>query len=344
MFPVFTNLTNQFSVTSGLPYAVNLQIVDDCGNPLLAGWGAAYFPGGDATVPLLPLGGGNWTATWMPQAGAGGPATVGVAAGSASGSLLGTAAITGTLAANASAPAISVGGVVSAASVAAQAPLPVSPGGFISIFGSNLASGTGGMNNLPYPLTSGGTQVLLGAEALPIEYAGNGLINAIIPDDAAVDAATPLVVAQNGAWSLPQTLLVSAAQPTVFTQDQSGSGAGAILTLNLASGSVQLNTAATPATAGDVLEVYCTGLGAVSPAVPAGTPAPLTSFSQTTNTVTATIGGQAAQVLFAGLAPGFSGLYQVNVLVPKGAPTGPAVWLVLTEANLSSPPVTVAIQ
>jgi uncharacterized protein (TIGR03437 family) len=138
-------------------------------------------------------------------------------------------------------------------------------------------------------------------------------------------------------------VLVAAAQPTVYTQDQSGSGAGAILTFNPSSGAALLNTAAAPASAGEVLEVYCTGLGAVTPAVPAGTPAPLTSYSQTTNTVAATIGGQAAQVLFAGLAPGFSGLYQVNVLVPNGAPTGAAVPLILTEANLSSPPVTVAI-
>ena len=67
-------------------------------------------------------------------------------------------------------------------------------------------------------------------------------------------------------------------------------------------------------------------------------------LSYTTNTVTATLGGQAAQVQFAGLAPGFVGLYQVNVIVPSGLTPGSAVPLVLTDTNASSPAVTAAIQ
>lgn len=83
-------------------------------------------------------------------------------------------------------------------------------------------------------------------------------------------------------------------------------------------GTPALNTASNPASAGDALEIYCTGLGPVSPSVIAGTPASSTTLSYTGNTVTATVGGKNAQVLFAGLAPGYVGLYQVNVTVPAG--------------------------
>ena len=70
-----------------------------------------------------------------------------------------------------------------------------------------------------------------------------------------------------------------------------------------------------PASANDVLVIYCAGLGDVNPPVVAGSAAVL---SMTVNPVTVAIGGQAAAVDFAGLAPGFAGLYQVNAHVPSG--------------------------
>jgi uncharacterized protein (TIGR03437 family) len=60
--------------------------------------------------------------------------------------------------------------------------------------------------------------------------------------------------------------------------------------------------------------------------------------------VTATVGGQLAQVLFSGLAPGLAGVYQVNLLVPSGVASSPSVPVVLTELGNSSAPVTLAIQ
>jgi uncharacterized protein (TIGR03437 family) len=98
-----------------------------------------------------------------------------------------------------------------------------------------------------------------------------------------------------------------------------------------------------PATAGETVVIYCTGLGAVNPPVPEGTPPPVSPLSMTVNPVTVTIGGQDAPVQFSGLTPGFPGLYQVNAVVPAGVP-GDAVSLVLTVAGQSSPPVTLAIQ
>ena len=100
---------------------------------------------------------------------------------------------------------------------------------------------------------------------------------------------------------------------------------------------------AVPAGSG-VITAYVTGLGAVSPAVPTGSPAPLDVLSYAQATVTATLGGVPATVQFAGLAPGFIGLGQVNILIPQDAPKGDAVPLVLEINGQKSKPAPVAIQ
>jgi uncharacterized protein (TIGR03437 family) len=196
---------------------------------------------------------------------------------------------------------------------------------------------------LPYPTQLGETQVLLGGEPMPLQYAGTGQINAVVPFDVPVNTPQQLIVEQNGVSSLPETVVIAAAQPAVFTQDQSGMGAGAIVVVK-ANGSQFPNTPGAPAAAGDALVIYCTGREAVTPAIPTGSAAPFSPLSTTANSVTVTIGGQPAQVLFAGLAPGYVGLYQVNAIVPAGISPGPNVSVILSAAGAMSPPVTVAIQ
>ena len=71
-----------------------------------------------------------------------------------------------------------------------------------------------------------------------------------------------------------------------------------------------------------VVSVWGSGFGATEPAVPSGTPTPL-SLVRTVIRVDATVAGQEARVWFAGLAPGFVGLYQVNIQVPDDLPAGP---------------------
>jgi uncharacterized protein (TIGR03437 family) len=100
-------------------------------------------------------------------------------------------------------------------------------------------------------------------------------------------------------------------------------------------------TAADPATAGEVLVVYCSNLGAVSP-----TPADGAAGNGRENTVattTATIGGSSAPVSFSGLASGFVGLYQVNVQVPTGLTSGTQP-LVLTVSGASSKTVLLQVK
>jgi uncharacterized protein (TIGR03437 family) len=78
----------------------------------------------------------------------------------------------------------------------------------------------------------------------------------------------------------------------------------------------------TPAKPGDVLILWCTGLGATTPAVAAGLVVPATTTYSITSDVTVTIGGTGAIVYGAALASGFAGLYQVAIQVPPSAPNG----------------------
>lgn len=342
LLPVMTSPGDTFQVTAAIPVPIQVQVVDNCGTPFTSGSVVASFPLGDPSVNLVSTGGGTWTGTWWPHNTAGGPGVLVVDATEFTPALNGSTGLSGTIAANTSAPIVTPGRVVNAASYAQNN--PIAPGSFIAIFGENLASATAISNPLLFPTSLGGTQVYLGDKLLPLQVVSSSQINAIVPYNAPVNAQQQLMVVQNGSVSPSETVVVAPAQPAVFAQDQSGTGAGAILTVSVAKGTVTLNTPSAPAHAGDILEVYCTGLGIVSPSVPAGSAAPASPLSYTTNTVTATLGGQAAQVQFAGLAPGFVGLYQVNVIVPSGLTPGSAVPLVLTDTNASSPAVTAAIQ
>jgi len=59
---------------------------------------------------------------------------------------------------------------------------------------------------------------------------------------------------------------------------------------------------------------------------------------------TVTIGGLPATVSFAGLAPGFAAVYQVNAQVPTGVAAGDAVPVVITQAGASSNTATIAVK
>jgi uncharacterized protein (TIGR03437 family) len=104
-----------------------------------------------------------------------------------------------------------------------------------------------------------------------------------------------------------------------------------------------------PATAGQYITIYTSGLGAVSNTPADGAAASGTTLSQASENVSVTIGGVAAPLSFAGLSPGFVGLYQVNVQIPSGLGTQsstPLVVTVLSSTNqkFTSNTATIAVQ
>ena len=335
LVPVFKTLGSAFSVVAGWPSALEMLVVDDCGEPLLAGSTVVSFSDGSAPVVLSATGAGSWSGTWQPKQAIANMVLTATATSAGTPQLTGAAQIGGSTTANTSAPpVIDTGGVVSAA--AALPGSPLAPGGFISIYGAALATGLNVAQTLPFPTDLAGTQAFLGGKRLPMHFAASGQVNAIVPFDAPLNTPQLMVVRRGNTLSTPEQVVVAQAQPAVFaTQTNEGR-------VTLVDGSVV--SATNPATAGGALIIYCTGLGPLSEDVPAGTPAPTNRLVTTTNPVTVTVGGRAAQVLFAGLAPGFAGLYQVNVIVPAGVTPGAAVDLVLTVAGRGSSPVTVAIK
>ena len=191
----------------------------------------------------------------------------------------------------------------------------VSPGEIVSLFGKELAVTPAIAGAPPLPVQLSDARVSVNGIAAPLFYASPLQINLQIPYETAAGAAQIQVTSGSATATLNVT--VAPAAPGIFAVNSLGSGAGAIE--HALTG--QLVTGANPAAVGEVVAVYCTGLGAIAPAIPDGAAAPVPP-AQTAMAVTASIAGSPASVLFAGLAPGFPGLYQVNIQVPAGTLSG----------------------
>ena len=341
LLPLFTSIGSGFSITTGWPSPVELRVVDDCGTPLTRGTVNASFSNSDPSLSLNSLGDGRWTGTWTAQ-GAASTVSVTATAQAVDKSLTGTAQVTGGLNKNANPPpVVAAGGVLNAASY--QLNSPIAPGSLVAIFGSLLAQGSVSAAALPLANTLAGTTVTIAGRTLPLLFAGPTQVNAMIPYDLPIDASHQVVVQRGTALSNPETIGVLSSQSGVFTKDLTGQGPGIVVRVT-ADGTQSVVSSTNPAHAYEALIIYCAGLGDVDPRQIAGQPVPFSPLSTTLDAVSVTIGGIDAPVFFAGLTPGFTGLYQVNAYVPTGVTPGDNVPLVITQAGRVSPPVTISVR
>ena len=184
----------------------------------------------------------------------------------------------------------------------------VAPGSLVAIYGSGLAASTAAATSFPLPATLGGASIKVNGIAAPILYASPTQINFQIPFEVPAGAGN-ISLSVNGAAAGTASIDIQASAPGLFTLSQ---GNAAVVNQNGV-----INSPNQPAAGGTVISGYFTGLGAVNPPVASGGAAPAMPLSNVPGQVTATIGNTQAIVQFAGLAPGFAGLYQVNILVPQ---------------------------
>ena len=204
----------------------------------------------------------------------------------------------------------------------------VAPGELVTLFGS-------GFGDDPV--------VLFSQFRAPVTYASSCQINAVVPFEVQAGLNTFVTVGSSDLTMGPVKLPVTAAAPGIFTLTGTGAGQAAVLNQDYT-----VNSAKNPAARGSVISVFLTGTGELSPAIGDGSLGPTTPpFPEPLAAISATIGGVAATVKFAGQAPGLiAGVTQVNLEVPEGSPTGVAAITIYAAGYASQlqQAVTIAVK
>jgi uncharacterized protein (TIGR03437 family) len=179
------------------------------------------------------------------------------------------------------------------------------------------------------PTTLAGVSVTMNGLALPLLSVSEGTALAQVPYEAQpVSAPASNIQLTYGGVTSVSLAPVIAAYPTLFTVN--GSPFGPAVAVNQDG---TTNSAANPAKKGSIVTLFGSGFGRVTPAAVTGQIAPANPLEYVAQPITLTIGttstlgyaGANALVLFAGNAPGFVGLTQINVQVPEAALGGGAL-------------------
>ncbi|HEY6390115.1 MAG TPA: hypothetical protein VIX89_02485 [Bryobacteraceae bacterium] len=204
----------------------------------------------------------------------------------------------------------SVGSILGAATVVNAASVAIgaiAPGEIVSIFGSGFDPAS--------------AQVFFDGRTANLFYAGPAQLNVLAPSDLSPDSNTAILIKARGATVADFSSKVVAAAPGIFTVSN-GTGQAAA---NNADGTA--NSAMNPVARGDIVVLYATGEG------------------RNIESISLTIGGNLAELLYAGHAPGFPGLMQINARVPAGSAPPGILPVVLGIGNaVSQTGVTIAVR
>jgi len=226
-------------------------------------------------------------------------------------------------------PQINSGAVVIHAGVSPA----VSPGSLVDIYGTNMAvasaSAPAGAN---LPFTLGGVQVLVNSSTAPLLYVSAKQIIFQVPYQTNIGIASVVVVSNNSA-SAAALMTVQQAAPSILTY-----GANRAVAINPDN---TLNAAGNGAKPGSVLVLYLMGSGPLDNPIATGSVAPPSPLSREALTTTVSVGGASALVQFAGMAPGFVGLVQMNFVVPNLQPGDYPMQVTIGGTVSNQPLVTV---
>ena len=246
----------------------------------------------------------------------------------------------------------SIGAVASAAGLSAFAPLagdgggssavPISPGEIVVLFGTGIGPAALTANspaNGVFGTQVAATSVAFNGISAPMIYASSGVTAAIVPYRLFGASKADVTVTFQGRTTRVTTVPVAPTAPAFFTRNSSGSGQAAAINQN---GLLNLITA--PAPIGTIVTLYATGEGTTTPAGVDGKVAGGVPLPQVIQPVTVTIGGNPAELPYAGAAPTLvAGVMQINARIPIGTTPGDAVPVQITIGGVASPTVTLAV-
>lgn len=232
------------------------------------------------------------------------------------------------------APSYTAASIVNAAT---NKPGPLAPLGLVSLYGSALAVVTRAITGddvrngqLPTTLIGTGVSIAIDNVTVPILFVSPGQINFLIPGNIRTGNRR-LRVLSNGKAGPEVAIEIANTSPGLFQMD-----AEAVIATR-PDGSLVSPEA--PAQPGEILVIYAAGLGAVQPSI-SGLMIPFTAATITARSEFAVLLNEKpvpdGDILYAGLTPGFAGLYQINCRLPEDTPPNPEIRLRLP--GQTSPP------
>lgn len=211
----------------------------------------------------------------------------------------------------------------------------VAPGTWVAIFGSQLAPAPATATSVPLETKLNGVSVSFAGIAAPVFYVSPTQINAVIPFEVPVpptsNQTVSVVVTTPAGVSAPLNIVLWRNSPGLFTQN--GAGTGNALAFDA-------NFQPVAAVGSGAIVLYADGLGPTSPPGSSSSGgASVEPFNRAVDGLSVFVGDVPATVIFAGLAPGFPGIYQLNV-IPNG-PVSDRVYLQVNgwQSNIASVPV-----
>ena len=333
--PTQTGLVNDFAAPASWPVPLEIQLNDNCGNPVGNGQVVASFSNGDPPLALnlANATSGLYAGTWTPRTT--GSQVVVTATATAPGFAAATTQISGAVAPNV-APVLNQNGTLNAFAIAAEPGVPIAPGSIVQIYGSGLAAQTTIGGTIPLMTNLSGTSVIIGGIAAPLYYVSPGQINAQVPFELTAGQPYQVIVSANGALTTPQTIQSGAVSPGIAEYVSGYAIAQHAVNFGLI-------TDASPAVPGEYVVVYLAGMGPTTVPVASGAASPSSPLDATTNQPTITLNGAAvSNVYFSGLTPTLAGLYQIDLQIPANAPNGDLT-LVVNQPGFPGTPVILPV-
>ena len=215
-------------------------------------------------------------------------------------------------------PLYAVSSIVNAANPKAA---QLAPGTLATLYGSHLAFTSRAVTAddvrsgmLPTALPGTGVRVLVGSSQAPLLYVSPNQINFLVPSEIGT-GPTDVRVTLDARAGPAVRIMLGETSPTLFHADPEF---------------------AVAVWQDDVVILYATGLGPVVPPLASGQLAKSAAPIEKLGAFRVEIGGielAPEAIIYAGAAPGFAGLYQINVRVPGGISADPEVRIAIGESK-----------